>query len=116
MAIMRVVEADAATFEERAARLLLADEARHNLILGLLGTVRRHPAVYPDHGLWLVEDDGGAVVGAALRTRPFRLVLARPAAEQALAALAEAMNEDLPGVVGAVPEVERFAEAWAERH
>lgn len=112
---MRVVEPDAATFEERTAPLLLADEARHNLILGLLGTVRRHPDVYPDHGLWLVEDDDGAVVGAALRTRPLRLVLARPATQQALAALAAAIGEELPGVVGAVPEVERFSKVWAER-
>ena len=113
---MRVSRPDAATFAERTARLLLADEARHNLILGLLGTLRRHPNVYPDHSLWLVEDDGGVVVGAALRTLPFRLVLARPATEAALAALAEGIDEDVPGVVGAVPEVERFAETWVERH
>lgn len=112
---MRVTSADAAVFEERATPLLLADEARHNLILGLLGTVRRHPSYYPDHGLWLVEDDAGTVVGAALRTRPFRLVLAQPADGTTLDALAEAIDEELPGVVGAVPEVEQFARAWEER-
>jgi predicted GNAT family acetyltransferase len=113
---MRVVTPDPAVFEERAAPLVLADEARHNLFLGLLGTIRRHPSVYPDHGLWLVEDDGGAVIGAALRTRPFRLVLARPTRAEALDALAEGIDEELPGVVGAVPEVERFAQAWEARH
>jgi uncharacterized protein len=56
---VRVITADAAVFEERAAPLL-ADEARHNLILGLLGTVRRHPspATEADRPLllrWLVE-------------------------------------------------------------
>ena len=36
--------------------LLLADEARHNLILGLAATLRDHPQLYPEHRLWLVED------------------------------------------------------------
>ncbi|MBA3476654.1 MAG: hypothetical protein H0T10_07880, partial [Actinobacteria bacterium] len=68
--------ADAAEFLKRAEPLLLADEARHNLILGLAGTLRDQPGVYLDYGLWVVEDAGGAV-GAALRTRPFNLVLAQ---------------------------------------
>jgi hypothetical protein len=89
---LRVVTPDAAAFEKAAAPLLLADEARHNLILGLLGTIRRHPSVYPDHGLWLVEDPGGEIVGAALRTRPLRLVLAEPSDSAALDALAEALD------------------------
>lgn len=73
---MRVVQlSDPAEFL-RQAEPLLADEARHNLILGLAGTLRDHPTLYPDYGLWLVED-GGAAAGAALRTRPHNLVLAR---------------------------------------
>ena len=55
----------AAEFLERSGPLLLADEARHNLILGLAGTLRDHPDYYPDFGLWLVED-GERPVGAAL--------------------------------------------------
>jgi uncharacterized protein len=113
---LRVLTPDPAEFEARAGPLVLADEARHNLFLGVLGTSRRHPSVYPDVGLWLVEDDDGAVVGAALRTRPLRLILARPARDEALDALAEAIDDELPGVVGAVPEVKRFAHAWGARH
>jgi hypothetical protein len=45
------------------APLVLADEARHNLFLGLIRAIRRYPSVYPDHGLWLVQDDDGAVAG-----------------------------------------------------
>jgi predicted GNAT family acetyltransferase len=112
---MRVTTPEPAEFERRATELLCADEARHNLILGLLDALRRHPTLYPDHALWLAEDDDGAVAGAALRTRPLRLVLAQPRRPEALDALAAAIDEDLPGVVGAVPEVERFARAWAER-
>lgn len=107
---MQVVHLDDATeLLDRAAPLLLADEARHNLILGLAGTLRDHPDYYPDFGLWLVED-AGEVVGAALRTRPFNLVLAR-GSEAAVDLLARELDEELPGVVGALPEVDRFVSA-----
>jgi len=64
--------------QERLRRLpgapVLADEARHNLILGIAGTLRDNPTLYDEHHFWLVAD-GGAVVGAALRTPPYNLVL-----------------------------------------
>ena len=108
---MEVVQfADPAEFLARAGPLLLADEARHNLILGLAGTLRDQPGRYPEYELWLVEE-AGTVVGAALRTLPFRLVLAQPATTAALPALADVL-EDLPGVVGGVPEAREFADAW----
>ncbi|HWG55637.1 MAG TPA: GNAT family N-acetyltransferase [Gaiellaceae bacterium] len=94
---------------DRARPLLLADEARHNLILGLAGTLRDHPEYYPDFGLWLVEADGAAVA-AALRTRPHNLVLGR-GPDRAVALLARSIEEELPGVVGAVPEVDAFVTA-----
>jgi uncharacterized protein len=106
---------DAATFLADAEPLLLADEARHNLILGIAGTIRDAPARYPLRSMWLVRDNGEAVV-AALRTPPYNLVLARPRSSQALAKLAEAVaGEELPGVVGTEPEVHAFAELWSER-
>ena len=49
--------------------------------------------------------------GAALRTPPHNLVVAR-GSDDAVDALARAIDEPLPGVVGAVPEVDRFAAAW----
>ena len=104
---------DPRAFLEEAGPLLAEDEARHNLIFGLAGTLRDRPQVYPDFRLWLVRD-GDELVGAALRTPPFNLVLARPRDDAALNALAEAIGEELPGVVGALPEVDRFAHAWSE--
>ena len=107
---MQVVKApDAAEWLRLAGPLLLADEARHNLILGLAGTLRDQPGLYPEHELWLVED--GDTVAAALRTPPYRLVLAQPTAPGALEVLAAALD-DLPGVVAAVPEARDFAGAW----
>jgi uncharacterized protein len=111
---VRIVKvADAAEFLERAAPLL-ADEARHNLILGLAGTLRDDPSLYPEHELWLVED-GTAVAGAALRTPPYNLVLGE-GGETALAALAREVGGEIPGAVGAVPEIDDFVATCARVH
>jgi RimJ/RimL family protein N-acetyltransferase len=100
---------DPAEFLDRAARLL-ADEPRNNLILGLTTVLRDEPGVYSDFSLWLVED-GMDVVGAALRTPPYGLMLG-PASPAAVAALAEAITDELPGAVGVVPEIDAFADVW----
>ena len=105
---------DPAGFLDAAAALLLEDEPRHNLMLGLAAGLRDHPTLYPEYRLWLVEDGGGAV-GAALRTPPHNLALARPRAEGALEALAASIDDELPGVVGALPEAEVFAALWSRR-
>jgi predicted GNAT family acetyltransferase len=103
---------DAGTFLAEADQLLLADEARHNLLLGIAGTVRDAPELYPLRSFWVVRY-GDDVVAAALRTPPYNLVLARPQSRHALAALAEAVaGEELPGVVGGEPEAPEFAELW----
>jgi len=104
---------DPVAFLEAAGPLLLEDEARHNLILGIAVTLRDHPSFYPAHFLWLAEEEG--VQGAAVRTPPYNLVLARPRSTEALEALAAGLDHHLPGIVGAQPEVEVFAGAWAAR-
>ena len=43
---------------EQAQPFLMADEARHNLALGILGFARDHPDVYPELEGWIVRDDG----------------------------------------------------------
>src|SRR5215212_9827142 len=100
---MEVVQlADPVEFLERAASIL-ADEARHNLILGIAATLRDNPSLYPEYLLWLVVDRG-ETVGAALRTPPYNVVLGG-GSEEALAALAGAVGE-IPGAVGVVPEID----------
>jgi predicted GNAT family acetyltransferase len=94
--------------------LLLRDEARHNLALGILSTAQAHPTVYPELDGWVVRDGEGVAAGA-LRTPPHNLVLAAPRRLETLDALAGAIEEVLPGVVGGTPEVDRFARAWANR-
>ena len=99
---------------EDARPLLLADEARHNLALRILSTARAHPELYPVVQGWIVRD-AGHLVGAALRTPPHNLVLLQPTAAHAVEVLAKAIDDELPGIVGAVPEVDAFAEAWSTR-
>lgn len=108
---------DPGAFLAAAEPLLLGDEARHNLMLGIAGTLRDHPSVYREYRLWLVQD-GDRVLGAALQTPPYNVVVALPAEEGVAAALADALRAEgveLPGLTGAVPEVDTFAGAWEER-
>jgi hypothetical protein len=102
-------------FLEEAEELLLRDEARHNLVLGIAGVVRDRPEVYRDPRFWIARDDN-VIVGAALRTPPYGLALAPPVDAEAVAALATSIDDDLPGVVGAVPEVDLFVAHRHTRH
>lgn len=108
---------DAARFLEETGPLLLLDEARHNLMLGIVGRIAAEPGSYPVFRLWVAEDRAGRVVGAASMTPPWPIVIARPAHDAAIGALVGAAlaNElPVPGVVGAVPEVHDFAARWVE--
>jgi uncharacterized protein len=106
---------DPAAFLEAAGPLLLADEARHNLMLGVAATARDSPDLYPDFRGWLVVDHDGSPAAAATRTPPHNLVLARPRSDAALALLVGAVDEDMPSVIGAQPEVGQFVAAWTNR-
>ncbi len=106
---------DVEAFLEQASPLLLEDEPRHNLILGLASTIRDAPGLYPERQFWVVRK-GSEVAAAALRTPPYNLVLARPRSEAALDALVTVVGEELPGVVAATPEVDAFAQRWSKRH
>lgn len=101
----------------RARSLLLADEAKNNLILGIVGTIVSDRAVYPDHHLWLVVD-GDVPKAAAVRTPPNNLVLADcpdPSAVEMLAAWIADRSTPMPGVVGSRPGVDVFLDAWGSQ-
>ena len=108
---VRVLE-DAGAFVEEAGAFLADDEARHNLALGIAGSWRADVGPRGGFRSWVVHD-GGRVVGAALRTPPYNLVLARPEGEAALETLTAAIADELPGVIGAEPEASAFARAWS---
>jgi uncharacterized protein len=103
--------ADASAFLAAGAPVLGADEARHNLIYGICSTLVAAPGAYPDARLWTVHD--GEVVAAALMTPPFNIVVAQPRDDQALRFLAHELKSlEIPGVTGALPEADVFADAW----
>src|SRR5262245_31544010 len=101
-------------FRGEVTPFLVRDEPRHNLLLGISTTLIQRPDVYELFDLWAVVD-GGEVVGAALRTPPHNLVLARPSSDEALDALVDRLLEegqDLPGVTAALPEIDAFVGGW----
>jgi predicted GNAT family acetyltransferase len=108
--------ADADSFLARAGDFLLEREAEHNLILGLAGRLRERPRFYGDHPYFAVlEDGGGRVVGAALRTPPHNLVVSEiddMDALEPLAADARATYATLPGVLGPKAVAAEFARLW----
>ena len=111
---VRQVE-DAGAWLDAVTPLLLRDEARHNLLFGVADTLVRHPATYPAWHLWVAEDRGAAV-GAAIQTPPYNVIVAQPLDQRASSEIAEAIHAAgvrVPGVTGAVPEVQAFAEAWS---
>jgi hypothetical protein len=89
-------------FEEVAGNFLLAREAEHNQLLGLLSELR--------DGLWELETaylgsvhDRQATVGVGMQTPPHNLILScleQEGALQALVADVETTTVDLPGVLG----------------
>jgi predicted GNAT family acetyltransferase len=114
MDIARVADAEA--FLELTAPLVGAAEARNNVFLGILGTLRTQPEVYRVFRLWAALE-GDRPVAAALRTDPYNLVVADAAVDAALEPLLAAVREDLgeiPGVVVNSPFAERVETIWIE--
>lgn len=105
---------DADVFLRRVGPFLLAREAEHSLLLGIL-TGLRAGIRYAGPPLLVALEDGDTVVAAALRTPPHNLVLSL-APDAAVDALAEGLADvGLPGVNGPRREAERFARRYGER-
>ena len=112
---VRVLD-DAAEFLREAGPLLLPNEARDNLIFGIAGSIVADPGRYEERRFWLAGGEDGRPVAAAMRTPPYNLILAKPRDLAALAELVAGIDDELPGVVGAHPEVDEFVRLWSERH
>ena len=112
---MELVEHDGVqAFLDAAGPVLLRDEARHNLMYGICATITEAPDAFPDVELWTVVSSGTPVL-AMLMTRPWNIVVSRPADPEALAFAAAALSDEgvvLPGVTGALPEADAFADEW----
>jgi len=104
-------------FVRTVERYLLANEAAHNLIFGVLDSLLREPGRYTgDNYLAAVHAPNG-ISGVALRTPPYPLALSRMASPKATVALAEHIREAQPGLpsILTAPEVAGdFLRAWAK--
>ncbi|MBW4525396.1 MAG: GNAT family N-acetyltransferase [Phormidium tanganyikae FI6-MK23] len=102
-------------FCDRAQDYLLQYEAEHNLLLGILYTLRHYPERYPEPAyLALVEADNG-ILAVAIRTPPYKLVLSKAMDLDALQLIAQDVQEhgkSVPGVGGLVTEVATFLQSW----
>jgi GNAT superfamily N-acetyltransferase len=110
-----VVRARSVTaFLDLAGAFLEAREAEHNLIFGVASNLAEDPTQYGEPYLAVVRD-GGSVVGAALRTPPWRMILSvfdgDPAAV-ARALAADVAGDEVPGMVGPTDATAAFATAW----
>lgn len=95
---------------------LLADEARHNLIRGVLNNLILDSDSYDSHQMMLAAH-GDETFAAALMTQPYNLIVADAWSDRALRTLVTgvaAMNHTIPGVIGNKPTVDRFVDLWLE--
>jgi GNAT superfamily N-acetyltransferase len=108
--------ATVAEFMALAGPFLAAREAEHNLIFGILSNYEADPSQYDERPYLAAAVHGDRVVGAAIRTPPWRLVLSEMDHPGAVHRLADDLaSADLPGVVGPAGAAGHFAAAWAER-
>jgi len=105
---------DPQRFLDRASGHLAAQEARHNLLLGVVGNALRLPEVYPRTHMWTVEH-GGRMLGTAVLTPPRDIVLGdfdTPEAVEMLVLSVRVLFRHLPGAIGNLPAVDWFVDGW----
>jgi predicted GNAT family acetyltransferase len=96
-----------------AGEFLEAREAEHNLIFGICSNIEADPTQFDGAPYLATVLHGDRVVGAAIRTPPWRLVLSvmdHPGAAHRL--VDDLAKESLPGCVGPSMAAEHFAEGW----
>ena len=114
---------DVGEYSAHVAPLLLADEHRHNLMLGVINTLQAQPDVYPDRFLAAADADGEPVA-AMLMTPPFNVIVSdvrvqeganiEPVVDMLVSALLE-HHPRLTGVTANRPYAELVSDAWRRR-
>lgn len=101
-------------FKTKTASFLEADEAKHNLILGINQSVieGQYQKISP---LFCGVSQDGKVLAAGLRTPPFPLLLSEMD-DKCLELLADQLkDESLSGVVAINPVAKNFSEIWSQK-
>lgn len=110
--------ASVAEYLSHAGPFLQAREAEHNLIFGIASQIQEDPTQYASNPYLAAVVDGDRVVGAALRTPPWRIVLSvfdLDAASVADGLAGDLVGQALPGMVGPAASTDAFALAWGAR-
>jgi predicted GNAT family acetyltransferase len=92
------------------------DPFRTNLVGSVASSVASGARKYDRYFWWIISDNQGQVVGAAMRTAPHDLVLL-PMSLPAVRELAQAVSiydDELPGVAGPAATVREFLDAYKE--
>jgi hypothetical protein len=106
---------DPAVFYEHVEPFLLRREAEHNLILGICTELIRNPDRYPEPPYLAAAERDARVVGVAVRTPPYNLLLSHqeePDALDLIAADAMRVFGSLPGVNSRHDTSADFARRW----
>jgi predicted GNAT family acetyltransferase len=93
-----------------------ADPLRTNVIGSVALSVSTGRSTYDDYHWWVVRADDGDVVGAAIRTSPFNMILA-PMPFEAARALGPSVgrdDDDLPGLSGPKDVIDAFVAGYVE--
>ena len=109
---------DVETFLAVAGAFLAEREAEHNLLFGICSQLVRDPRAFGGAPYLAVSQDGGRIVGAAIRTAPYNAVLSEIddlAAIEPLVRDVHSSLRTLPGVLGPAKAASAFAKAWCER-
>jgi predicted GNAT family acetyltransferase len=109
---------DLDAFVGRVDPFLAAREAEHNLLFGILDSLRRDAAIFPEPPYLAAVSVDGRVVAVAIRTPPYNLVLSQvddPAAVDLVVDDLVASGDATPGASGPVEPVRRLAERWTSR-
>ena len=113
---MHIVRHDSATgLLGRAGDVLRAAEAENNLILGICGDLDEQDR--PSEAWLLTVEDEGVVVGVAVMTPPWNLVMTRlsDAAVRCLIEFLLDAKAAIPGIAGPSPDAGAFARSWSRR-
>lgn len=106
--------ATAADFAKRTELLRAADPFRTNIIGSVTSSVAKGTRTYEKYFWWVISDESGEVVGAAMRTAPHGMVLS-PMPLQAAGELGRAVSMhdlEIPEVAGPASVIEKFLTAY----
>jgi uncharacterized protein len=102
-------------FWDKAQTYLQQNEAENSVLLGVINTLLRNPARYPDPPYLVIVETNEKAIATAIRTLPHKLLLSKASNPDALNVIARDLDRELlPGVMGLVPEVEIFLQVWEQ--